>query len=58
MSKKQIHLNGFAQNTVSPHAIGLWKHPEHEGHLHGTLDYWTKLAKTLEKGKLDRKSVV
>ncbi|TXL64924.1 LLM class flavin-dependent oxidoreductase [Cerasibacillus terrae] len=53
MSKKQIHLNGFAQNTVSPHAIGLWKHPEHEGHLHGTLDYWTKLAKTLEKGKFD-----
>lgn len=50
---KQIHLNAFAQHSVSPHAIGLWKHPKHEGDEHGTLDYWIKLANILEKGKFD-----
>lgn len=53
MSKKQIHLNGFAQNSVSPHAAGLWKHPDHHGNEHGSIDYWVDLAKTLEKGKFD-----
>src|SRR5699024_6914626 len=53
MQKKQIHLNAFAQNSVSPHAIGLWKHPKHEGSRHGDLDYWVQLAKLLEKGKFD-----
>lgn len=53
MTKKQIHLNGFAQHTVSPHAIGLWKHPDHQGSTHASTDYWVKLAQTLEKGKFD-----
>lgn len=53
MTKKQIHLNGFTQNSASPHAAGLWRHPEHQGKEHGTLAYWTNLAKTLERGKFD-----
>lgn len=53
MTKKQIHLNGFTQNSVSPHAAGLWRYPTHNGEAHGTLAYWTDLAKTLERGKFD-----
>lgn len=53
MTKKQIHLNGFTQNSASPHATGLWRYPTHQGDQHGSLAYWTKLAKTLERGKFD-----
>ena len=53
MGKKQIHFNGFIQNSPAPHAIGLWKHDKHEGAQHGTIDYWVKLAKLFEKGKFD-----
>lgn len=50
---KQIHLNAFAQHSVSPHAIGLWKHPDHEGDAHGSLSYWLKLSEILERGTFD-----
>ncbi len=53
MSKKQIHLNGFVQQSPSPHSIGLWKHEKDKVHLHGDIEYWTHLAQTLEKGKFD-----
>ncbi|MCU9594476.1 LLM class flavin-dependent oxidoreductase [Caldibacillus thermolactis] len=51
--KKQIHLNGFTQNSVAPHSPGLWKHPKDQGHRHRDLDYWINLAKLLERGKFD-----
>ena len=50
---KQIHLNGFIQNSPSPHSIGLWKHDKDLGRKHNTLSYWTEVAKILEKGKFD-----
>ncbi|WP_271398718.1 LLM class flavin-dependent oxidoreductase [Salinicoccus roseus] len=53
MSKKQIHLNGFIQNSPSPHSTGLWKHEKDQGTSHNRLDYWTETAKTLERGKFD-----
>lgn len=53
MKKKQIRLNGFTQNSVAPHSPGLWRHPEDQGQRHGDLDYWTDLAKILERGKFD-----
>ncbi len=53
MSKTQIHLNGFVQQSPSPHSIGLWKHEKDKGHFHGDIEYWTHLAQTLEKGKFD-----
>ena len=31
---KQIHLNGFTQNSPAPHSPGLWRHPEDEGTRH------------------------
>ncbi|MEC2158281.1 LLM class flavin-dependent oxidoreductase [Virgibacillus halodenitrificans] len=51
--KKQIHLNGFIQNSPSPHSTGLWKHREDQGTEHNQLTYWINAAKTLERGKFD-----
>lgn len=53
MKKKQIHLNGFIQNSPSPHSTGLWKHENDRGTGHNRLKYWIDTAKTLERGKFD-----
>jgi long-chain alkane monooxygenase len=53
MMKKQIHLNGFIQNSPSPHSTGLWKHEKDQGTSHNRLDYWIEAAQTLERGKFD-----
>ncbi|MFD2760273.1 LLM class flavin-dependent oxidoreductase [Lentibacillus juripiscarius] len=50
---KQIHLNGFIQNSPSPHSMGLWKHEKDQGVNHNHLSYWTETAKILERGKFD-----
>lgn len=50
---KQIHLNGFIQNSPSPHSMGLWKHEKDEGRNHNRLSYWTETAQILERGKFD-----
>ncbi|GAA0486206.1 LLM class flavin-dependent oxidoreductase [Salinibacillus aidingensis] len=50
---KQIHLNGFIQNSPSPHSTGLWKHEKDKGTEHNRLDYWIEVAQTLERGKFD-----
>lgn len=51
--KKQIHLNGFTQNSVAPHSPGLWRHPVDQGYRHGDLSYWIEMAHLLERGKFD-----
>ncbi|MGJ9460685.1 LLM class flavin-dependent oxidoreductase [Oceanobacillus sp. CF4.6] len=51
--KKQIHLLGFAQNSVAPHSPGLWRHPKDEGQRHGEISYWIEIAQLLEEGKFD-----
>lgn len=53
MPKKQLHFNGFVQNSPSPHSSGLWKHDKDQGAHHNQLDYWINIAQTLEKGKFD-----
>lgn len=50
---KQIRLNGFVQNSPSPHSTGLWKHKKNKSRNHNCLDYWVEVAQTLEKGKFD-----
>ncbi|MBY7144341.1 LLM class flavin-dependent oxidoreductase [Virgibacillus sp. NKC19-3] len=50
---KQIHLNGFIQNSPSPHSMGLWKHELDQGTSHNRLAYWTETAQILERGKFD-----
>ncbi|MRG87772.1 LLM class flavin-dependent oxidoreductase [Salinibacillus xinjiangensis] len=50
---KQIHLNGFIQNSPSPHSTGLWKHQKDKGTNHHSLSYWVEAAQILERGKFD-----
>lgn len=52
MRKNRIFLNAITINgpTASP---GLWAHPEDNSAEYKNLNYWIKLAKTLERGKFD-----
>ncbi|MDK4718211.1 LLM class flavin-dependent oxidoreductase [Rhizobium sp. CNPSo 3968] len=51
--KKQILLNAFNMNSVGHINHGLWAHPRDQSHRYKTLDYWTSLAQTLERGLFD-----
>jgi FMN-dependent oxidoreductase (nitrilotriacetate monooxygenase family) len=52
-AKKPIHLNAFTMNTIGHIHHGMWTHPRDRSHEYNKLDYWTGLAKTLEKGLFD-----
>ena len=51
--KKQIRLNAFDMNAASHQSPGLWRHPRDRSTNYARLDYWTDLARTLERGKFD-----
>lgn len=53
MSKKRIYLNAFDMNCAGHQSPGLWSHPEDQSHRYKDSEYWTELAKLLEKGKFD-----
>ncbi|GAB3615885.1 LLM class flavin-dependent oxidoreductase [Okibacterium endophyticum] len=40
-------------SCVTHQAPGLWRHPENRADRYNTLEYWTDLAQTLERGKFD-----
>ena len=50
---KEIRLNAFEMNCVGHQSPGLWSHPRDRSANYTDLDYWTGLAKTLERGKFD-----
>ncbi len=50
---KQIRLNAFDMNCVGHQSPGLWTHPDDRADSYNTLEYWTDLARTLERGKFD-----
>src|ERR1700728_1086552 len=50
---KQIRLNAFDMNCVGHQSRGLWTHPRDGSDQYNTLDYWTSLALTLERGQFD-----
>lgn len=51
---KQIHLNGFTQACIGHHSEGQWKNPLHRVRTgYRSLQYWTQLAQTLERGCFD-----
>ena len=52
-TKKHILLNAFNMNSVGHINHGLWTHPRDQSHRYKTLDYWTSLAATLERGLFD-----
>ncbi|MET0746767.1 MAG: LLM class flavin-dependent oxidoreductase [Rhizobium sp.] len=52
-AKKQIVLNAFTMNSVGHINHGLWTHPRDQSDQYKTLDHWTSLAATLERGLFD-----
>lgn len=50
MSPSRILLNAFDMSCVGHQSPGLWKHPDDQGYRYKDLDYWTELAKLLERG--------
>ncbi|MCX8999861.1 LLM class flavin-dependent oxidoreductase [Rhizobiaceae bacterium BDR2-2] len=51
--KKKIVLNAFNMNCVGHINHGLWTHPRDTSVDYNTLEYWTSLAATLERGLFD-----
>ncbi|MDR1976721.1 MAG: LLM class flavin-dependent oxidoreductase [Campylobacteraceae bacterium] len=47
---KTFYFNAFEMNCVGHQSPGLWAHPRDRSRDYKDLDYWTDLAKTLEKG--------
>ena len=50
---KQIIVNAFNMNCVGHINHGQWTHPRDRSQDYTRLDYWTDLAKTLERGLFD-----
>ncbi|QEW00703.1 LLM class flavin-dependent oxidoreductase [Microbacterium caowuchunii] len=49
----RIILNAFEMSCVTHQAPGLWRHPDNDADRYNRLDYWTDLAKLLERGTFD-----
>ena len=50
---KEIRVNGFAIHSPVHLSPGLWRHPRDRSRDFSKLDYWTDLARILERGKFD-----
>ena len=50
---KEIRLNAFAMHSAVHQSPGLWTHPRDHAADYRRLDYWTSLARLLERGKFD-----
>ncbi|MGX1567399.1 LLM class flavin-dependent oxidoreductase [Streptomyces sp. NPDC055506] len=50
---RRIHLNAFDMACVGHQSPGLWRHPDDQAHRYTDLDYWTGLARLLERGGFD-----
>ena len=50
---REIRLNAFEMNCVGHQSPGLWAHPKDRSWQYKDLEYWTDLAKLLERGKFD-----
>lgn len=50
---QRISLNAFDMTCPTHQSPGLWRHPDNRADQYNTLEYWTGLAQTLERGKFD-----
>ncbi|WP_243061905.1 LLM class flavin-dependent oxidoreductase [Humibacter sp. RRB41] len=50
---RQIRFNAFDMNCVAHQTSGLWKHPADRADHYKDIEYWTELAKLLERGRFD-----
>ena len=53
MSKKKILLNAFNMNCIGHINHGMWTHPRDTSTQYKSIEYWTDLAQTLERGLFD-----
>lgn len=51
--RQHIHVNAFNMNCVGHIHHGLWTHPRDRSTEYHTLQYWTDIARTLERGLFD-----
>lgn len=51
--KKRMVLNCFDMTCVSHQSAGTWRHPNSQAWRYNEIDYWTNLAKELERGCFD-----
>ncbi|MFA4841875.1 MAG: LLM class flavin-dependent oxidoreductase [Agrococcus sp.] len=50
---RQIRFNAFDMNCVAHQSSGLWRHPDDRSRHYNTIEYWTSLARLLERGAFD-----
>jgi len=50
---KEILINAFHMNSIGHISPGMWSHPRDQSLNYNKIEYWTELAKTLERGKID-----
>jgi len=50
---RQIILNAFDMACVGHIQQGLWRHPRDTSTNYASLQHWTSLARTLERGLFD-----
>ncbi|MCK6394775.1 LLM class flavin-dependent oxidoreductase [Zoogloea sp.] len=50
---KSIRFNAFEMNCVGHQSPGLWTHPRDRSWQYKDLEYWTDLARILERGFFD-----
>lgn len=51
--RKPLIINAFDMGCSGLQAPGLWKHPKDRSREYNTIEYWTNLAKLLERGKFN-----
>lgn len=50
---KRLSFNAFEMNCIAHQSPGLWRHPQDRSVEYKDLEYWTDLAKILERGFFD-----
>lgn len=50
---QRIVLNAFDMTCVTHQSAGTWRHPDSQAWRYNTLEYWTDLARLLERGRFD-----
>ncbi|MFT4564502.1 MAG: alkanesulfonate monooxygenase SsuD, partial [Gammaproteobacteria bacterium] len=51
--ERRMILSAFDMHTVGHQNPGMWTHPNDQTYRYKDLDYWTDLAKLLERGGFD-----
>lgn len=50
---EQMRLSAFSMNCVGHQAQGMWRHPRDRSADYTSLEHWTDVARTLERGRFD-----